>query len=59
MYSGEFFIVKRVYSFLGFFLWAGTGLATLPRFEPVRSATGLSTPHPSGTQLCRIPDYAA
>jgi len=30
---------------------AGKSLATLPRFEPVRRAAGLSTPHPSGTQV--------
>ena len=31
----------------------GKSLATLPQFEPVRSASGLSTPHPSGNTLFR------
>jgi len=32
---------------------------TLPQFEPVRSASGLSAPHPSGTQGSATPPYAA
>ena len=31
---------------------AGKDLATLPPFEPVRSASGLSTPHPSRNPKC-------
>ena len=34
-------------------LLAGKGLSPLPQFEPVRSASSLSTPHPSGNPVFR------
>jgi len=34
-------------------LLAGKGLSPLPQFEPVRSASGLSTPHPCGNPVFR------